>query len=155
MAGEFYLPNYGAAPSYSFGTPQLQTPNPGNFLPNWGMNSSLVPNGVSLPQGVTDAMRYNQTQQQMAPNNTLGYVNVGISGVSALGNLFLGWQAMRQAQKSAQWQQGMAENNYWNSVKSYNTAVEDRVRGRYDANTQINNADAVNSEVNKRKIGGQ
>jgi hypothetical protein len=155
MAGEpFYLPNFGTQPQgYNLGL--------GNFnqqftMPNWNMNTTLNPGALSLTNPVNPAQaRLDGYNQQMAPNGILPYVNLGIQGVNTLGNLFLGWQAMQQAQEAATWQRGMAENNYKNSVDSYNTAMEDKVRGRYAPTSDSNVQAAIDAEVKRRQIGGK
>lgn len=155
MAGEpFYLPNFGnQSQGYNLGL--------GNFnqqftMPNWNMNTALAPGAMSLSNPMTpDQSRLAMYNQQMAPNNFLPYMNMGIQGINTLGNLFLGFQGMRQAQDAAKWQRGMAENNYNNSVLSYNTAMEDKVRSRYGTTTDPNVQAGIDAEVNKRKIGGK
>lgn len=147
MAGEpFYLPNYGAqSPGLNLGLGNFGAPAQ-PALPNWTTDGTLTPGSMSPTNSAQT--RYNQITQQMQPSPTLGYVNAGIQGISTLGNLYLGWQAMRQAQEAAKWQRGMAEKNYWNSVQSYNTGMADKVGSRY-AGTP-----GASAEIDKRKLGG-
>lgn len=138
MAGEYVLPNYTMPQTQSYGVGQ-------------GSNTAF-----NIPQSnmTNDQLRLGQLNQQMQPNTFLPYLNAGIQGAGMLGNLFLGIQSLRAANANAAWQRGMAENNYANSVKSYNTAVEDKINGRYSATTLRANRDAVNAEIERRKIGG-
>jgi hypothetical protein len=138
MAGEFLLPNYTMPQAQSYGVGQGT---------NFGFNQ---PQATMSP----DQVRFAQINQQMQPSTFLPYLNAGIQGAGMLGNLFLGIQSLRAANANAAWQRSMAENNYANSVRSYNTAVEDKVKGRYSATTLNANRDAVNDEINRRKIGG-
>lgn len=152
MAGEpFYLPNFGnQSQGLNLGL--------GNFgqsqtIPNWNM--SWMSPGASPMSGPVNPMqaRFNQINQQMAPNHTLGYLNAGIQGASTLGNLAMGIYALSQSRQAAKWQQGMAEKNYANSISSYNTAMEDKVRSRYDPQSYANNRAAIDAEIQKRKLG--
>lgn len=139
MAG-FYLPNYSMA----------DTP--------YGMSNTSPGTSFNMPQSATgmtpDQLRLAQLNQNMQPNTFLPYLNAGIQGASTLGNLFFAWQGMRGAQQDAAWQRGMADKNYWNSVKSYNTAVEDRVRSRYSPGSAERNQGTINTEIQRRQIGG-
>lgn len=141
MAGETFLPNFNMA----------------SMNPNYGFSqqSNLA---FNMPQQMTgmspDALRFAQLNNQMQPNSFLPYIGAGVQGINTLGNLFLGFQGMRAAQQDAAWQRGMAENNYWNSVKSFNSSVEDRITGRYSPTTVARNKDAIDSEIKSRQIGG-
>lgn len=139
MAGETFLPNF----------------NMTGMNPNYGFSqqSNLA---FNMPQATMtpDQLRFAQLNNQMQPNSFLPYVGAGIQGLNTLGNLFFGFQGMRATQQDAAWQRGMAENNYWNTVKSYNTAVEDRITGRYSPTTVARNKDTINSEIERRQIGG-
>lgn len=156
----FYLPNYGAAQNQgpSFGLAPLRAPDMYQ-LPNWelGPAATGAGAGAALPgaTAATDQARFSQLNQAMQPNSILPWINAGIQGVGALGNLWLGWQGLRQARQDATWQRGMAEKNYWNSVQNYNTAVEDRVRSRYGPAGAAQNQGTIDSEVTRRRIGGQ
>lgn len=139
MAGEFLLPNYTmppANPSYGVGQ---------------GTNFAFNAPQPTMPP---DQFRLAQMNQQYQPNTFLPYLQAGIQGASVLGNLFLGIQSLRAANQNAAWQRGMAENNYANSVRAYNTAVQGRIQGRYSATTLNANRDAINEEIARRQIGG-
>lgn len=138
MAGEFLLPNYTMPTTQSYGVGQ-------------GTDFAFNPPQATMNP---DQVRFAQINQQMQPNTFLPYLSAGIQGAGMLGNLFLGIQSLRAANANAAWQRGMAEKNYANSVQSYNTAVEDRVKGRYSATTLNNNRAAVNDEIARRQIGG-
>lgn len=138
MAGEFLLPNYSMPQTTNYGVGQ-------------GTNFAF---NTPTPSMTPDQLRLAQMNQQLQPNTFLPYLQAGIQGASVLGNLFLGIQSLRAANQNAAWQRGMAENNYLNSVRAYNTAVEDRVTGRYSATTLNANRDAVNEEIARRQIGG-
>ena len=55
---------------------------------------------------------------------------LGLTGLSTLGNLWGSFQSNKLAKDSFNFQKGMAENNYANQIKSYNTALTDRATTR-------------------------
>ena len=67
---------------------------------------------------------------------------LGLTGLSTLGNLWGSFQSNKLAKDSFNFQKGMAEKNYANQIKSYNTALTDRattrgfVQGDSTENTQ-------------------
>ena len=55
---------------------------------------------------------------------------LGLTGLSTLGNLWGSFQSNKLARDSFNFQKGMAEKNYANQIKSYNTALTDRATTR-------------------------
>ena len=55
---------------------------------------------------------------------------LGLTGLSTLGNLWGSFQSNKLAKDSFNFQKGMAEKNYANQIKSYNTALTDRATTR-------------------------
>ena len=55
---------------------------------------------------------------------------LGLTGLSALGNLWGSFQSNKLARDSFNFQKGMVEKNYTNQIKSYNTALTDRATTR-------------------------
>ena len=55
---------------------------------------------------------------------------LGLTGLSTLGNLWGSFQSSKLAKDSFNFQKGMAEKNYANQIKSYNTALTDRATTR-------------------------
>ena len=55
---------------------------------------------------------------------------LGLTGLSTLGNLWGSFQSTKLAKDSFNFQKGMAERNYANQIKSYNTALTDRATTR-------------------------
>lgn len=55
---------------------------------------------------------------------------LGLTGLGALGNLWGTFQSNKLARDSFNFQKGMAEKNYANQIKSYNTALTDRATTR-------------------------
>lgn len=142
MAGEFFLPNFTMSqPGYSYGQ---------------GAGSPLA---FNVPAPVTglgpDQLRLAQIGGQMQPNTFLPYLGAGIQGLNTLGNLFFGWQGLRQAGRDSAWQRDLAEKNYWNSVRSYNTAMGDRVRSQYSPESAERNSELIDAEIQRRSVGGR
>lgn len=155
----FYMPNYGGL---SFGLPQLQAPQSFS-MPNFSSPSAYSTNSpnfaTNMPQPVTgmnpDQLRLAGLSNQMQPNSFLPYVGMGIQGVNTLGNLFLGFRGLQQANQAAAWQRDMAERNYDNSVLAYNTAAGDRVTGRYAPSSDPATQARIEEEKKNRQIGGR
>lgn len=85
-------------------------------------------------------------------NPTFGHINTAIQGIGMLGNLGLGAWALHQSQQAFDFQKGMATKNFLNSVKSYNDALETRIKTRY-ANDPTRTAESTQAEIDRRKLG--
>lgn len=55
---------------------------------------------------------------------------LGLQGLGALGNLWGGLQSTKLAKDAFNFQKDLAQKNYANSIKSYNTALSDRAIAR-------------------------
>ena len=60
----------------------------------------------------------------------MGIANMAIGGLQALGNMWLGFKAQKLANKQFDFQKKFAETDLVNSIKSYNSSLEDRHRSR-------------------------
>lgn len=60
----------------------------------------------------------------------LGTASAALGGLNALGGLIQGNQALKLGRDQFKFQKGMANTNLNNSIKSYNTALEDRLTAR-------------------------
>jgi hypothetical protein len=111
--------------------------------------SSLVPNntatlgmGADLGSGITApamstsplSANMNQFSQLGAQNTGLGFnlptAQLGLSALGSLGSLWGAFNASNLAQKQFDYTKGVTDTNLNNSIKSYNTALEDRARAR-------------------------
>lgn len=80
----------------------------------------------------------------------LGIANGAISGIQTLGNLWMGFKAMKLAKKQYKFQKKMTETNLANQMKSYNTALADRARSRGVMEGQT--ADQVAQYINSNSL---
>lgn len=77
-------------------------------------------------------------------------LQLGMQGLGTLGNLWGGFQSQKLARDSFDFQKGMAEKNYANQIKSYNTALTDRTTSR--GFVQGDSADTTQQYINNNKL---
>lgn len=129
-----------AASYSSYMMPMAGAGTPTNYLSGTGIGldslgqwqmpnqaSSFVPyasaEAQSLGQSsVVGANLRDQTQTNLGMSN---YVGMGLQGLQTLGNLWGAWQTNKLANKSFNFQKGMAERNLANQISSYNSRLED------------------------------
>lgn len=90
----------------------------GNYGVPAGVDPGVAPTGGGFMAGMGDWAKQ--------PGN-LGSL---AGGIAALGQAFLGFKALNQAKDEFGLQKTIANSNLNNSIKSYNTSLEDRIRGR-------------------------
>ena len=77
-------------------------------------------------------------------------LQLGMQGLGTLGNLWGSFQSQKLARDSFDFQKGMAEKNYANQIKSYNTALTDRSTSR--GFVQGDSADTTQQYINNNKL---
>ena len=75
---------------------------------------------------------------------------LGLNGLGTLGELWGSFQSNKLARDSFTFQKGMAEKNYANQIKSYNTALTDRATTR--GFVQGDSADTTQQYINNNKL---
>lgn len=90
-------------------------------------------------------------------NNNFGNWGNALNGIGQLGNLFMNWRALGLAEDQLDLQQNafnfnkaMTTKNLANQVKSYNTALTDRMQAR--AKTETGNKSAYDKQIEERKL---
>jgi len=81
--------------------------------------------------------------------NNLGYASMGLGALQTVGSLWNSYNANKLAKKSYGLQKKAFETNLKASTKSYNTALEDRIRSRYATEGRSGEADAY---IDKNKL---
>ena len=77
-------------------------------------------------------------------------LQLGMEGLGTFGNLWGTFQSNKLARDSFNFQKGMAEKNYANQIKSYNTALTDRATTR--GFVQGDSADTTQQYINNNKL---
>jgi hypothetical protein len=119
--------------SYSFNAPSL--------MPQFSASSVGAP-PPTIGAGGGGAMA--------AMGGPMGAAGAVISGIQTLGNLWMGFKAMKLAKKQYKFQKKMTETNLANQMKSYNTALADRARSRGVMEGQ--SADQVAQYINSNSL---
>jgi hypothetical protein len=114
-------------------------------MPNWG-------NDPTVTGSYGDAPTFDPTGNQQGGDiawNT-GTLNTGFKGLATLGNLWGAFQGNKLARKQFSAAQDAYNTNLTNQIKSYNTQLEDRIRGRHSPTNAIGQAEADRQiEANK------
>lgn len=119
----FQLPNWGASSNFSFGPEPMNIPAFDVGASGLGTSDFATAN-MSGVGGTTGG--YNPLELGM----NIPTFQLGLTGLGALGNLWGTFQSNKLARDSFNFQKGMAEKNYANQIKSYNTALTDRATTR-------------------------
>lgn len=131
---------------------------------------SIAGGGNYQGNGVTTYAAPNPAMAQTGPNNNAsfpvpgnvvgggastglgfnaGTLGMGLQGLSALSGLLQGSKALNLAQDQFKLQKNMANANMNNSIKSYNTALEDRLNSRAVAENRSPESAAEQIERNR------
>jgi hypothetical protein len=91
---------------------------------------------------------------QIGNQGKLGFnvptVNMALQGIGTIGSLWAGFKQLGLAKEKFNYEKGVTDTNLANSIKSYNTALEDRARSR--AFTEGRSQDEANAYVEKNKM---
>lgn len=80
----------------------------------------------------------------------LGTAGLALGGLQSLNNLFQGNKAFNLAKDQFRFQKDVANANLNNSIKSYNSSLEDRLRSRGVA--QGTDAATVQDEIDRKRL---
>lgn len=115
-------------------------------MPNWGNDPTVT--GVIGDAPTFDPIGNQQGGSDFGWNTDT--LNTGFKGLATLGNLWGAFQGNKLARKQLALSTDAYNTNLTNSIKSYNTQLEDRIRGRYSPTNTIGQAEATKQiEANK------
>lgn len=110
---------------------------PGNIQPYQPVPVTIpaINTGVNLDNKLSTADTLAKAQKEAADKTgKFGYnldtAKFGIDALSALGGLYAGLQGVKQAKAQFNFQKDYANTNMANQIKSYNTALGDRITSR-------------------------
>lgn len=144
--------NYGftaAAPQASLGSGlTMPTITPAGNSGSWGLNPQS--SGVGMQYGGQTANPGLNLNQSNGFGFNMPTMQMGLQGLAAIGNLYLGSKAMGMAKDQFNFSKQMAQTNLKNQVNAYNTGLEDRLRTREQFNTGAS-GDAWKSDFERLK----
>jgi hypothetical protein len=115
-------------------------------MPNWGNDPTVTGSYGDAP--TFDPMSNQQGGSDFGWN--IPTALTALQGLSTVGNLWGAYQGNKMARKQLALSTDAYNTNLTNQIKSYNTQLEDRIRGRYSPTNTIGQAEATKQiEANK------
>ena len=139
---------YGLQPSNLFSQPQTGNPSTA-FLDNSILTKSF-PSQLQVGQQNQQAGALDMLKSNWGDLGTMGKLGVGMSATTGLFNMYNGFQQARQMKSYMKNQMSLANKQYANNVKTYNTNMEDRQMRRNAANA---NTESVDSYMSRNRVG--
>lgn len=139
----FQLPNWGANSNFSFGSESMNNPAYDIAANGLGTFDFSTENRFGFGGATGD---YNPLELGM----NIPTFQLGLTGLGTLGDLWGSFQSNKLARDSFNFQKGMAEKNYANQIKSYNTALTDRATTR--GFVQGDTADTTQQYISDNKL---
>ena len=158
-----------SAPSVDYGAPLEATyglqlsnlfsqPQTGNsttsFLDNSILDNPILtktfPSQLEVGKQNQQAGGLDMLKSNWSDLGTMGKLGVGMSSATGLFNMYNGFQQARQMKDYMKNQMSLANKQYANNVKTYNTNMEDRQMRRKAANA---NAESVDSYMARNRVG--
>ena len=129
--------------------------------PQTGNPSTAFLDNSILPKTFPSELKVGQQNQQQAglvdlfksnwsDLSTMGKMGVGMSAATGLFNMYNGFQQTRQMKSYMKNQMSLANKQYANNVKTYNTNMEDRQMRRNAANADT---ESVSSYMARNRVG--
>ena len=116
-------------------------------MPNWGNDPTVTGSYGDAP--TFDPMSNQQGGSDLGWNT--GTLQTGLQGLATLGNLWGAFQGNKLARKQLALSTDAYNTNLTNQIKSYNTQLEDRIRGRHSPTNAIGQAEA-DRQIEKHKL---
>ena len=117
-------------PEYNFGQNYDVAGNITGDMSNWG--SDRIDTGGASFTPEFDPMGNQQGGSDLGWN--MGTLNTGFKGLATLGNLWGAFQGNKLARKQFSLASDAYNTNLTNQIKSYNTTLEERIKGRHPTN---------------------
>jgi hypothetical protein len=125
---------------------QLSLGNPANV----SSNLNLANAGITDTSTVLDNMNPQSTNQGPGFWSKDGGAGMLLGGVQVLGNLWSSYQAHKIAKEQMAFAREQWDTNLENQTQTYNTALEDRIRGRYAAGVRSDSE--VQNEIDRHSL---
>lgn len=120
------------------------SPDLGN-MPNWGQDSTVTGSFGDAPTFDPMSKHSGDIGWNMPTLQT------GLQGLSTIGNLWGAYQGNKMARKQLALSTDAYNTNLTNQIKSYNTQLEDRIRGRHSP-TNVAAQDQASQYIDKNKL---
>ena len=144
---------YGLQPSNLFSQPQTGNPTT-SFLDNSILDNPILtksfPSQLQVGQQNQQAGGLDMLKANWSDLSNMGKLGVGMSATTGLFNMYNGFQQARQMKSYMKNQMSLANKQYANNVKTYNTNMEDRQMRRNAANA---NTESVDSYMSRNREG--
>ena len=126
------------------------------------LSQSAKPSGTTVAPPPATYTNQMTGQQSLAPTQAasffrdetgglnLGNLGTVLGGAQAIGNLWNSFQQNKLAKDQMRFQKDAYRTNLENSTQTYNTALEDRIRSRY--NTEGRSDQETESYLNKNRL---
>lgn len=134
---------------------QPQTGNPSTaFLDRSILDNPILtktfPNELKVDPQNQQTNKLDMLKANWSDLSTMGKMGVGLSAATGLFNMYNGFQQTRQMKSYMKNQMSLANKQYANNVKTYNTNMEDRQMRRNAANADT---ESVSSYMARNRVG--
>lgn len=149
-----YIPNYGSNFSFDNDPNSVLNYRPANSTVLGGTGSQFNPVTNTFQKSASEGTGTSTIGGAGSFSDTLGMniptFQLGLSGLSTLGNLYGAFQANNLANSQFDYTKKITDTNLANSIKSYNTTLSDRATARGSVEGW---SDAQTSDyINKNKL---
>lgn len=146
----------GAIPQGAFDAGVTQAQVAAAPVPGLGGGAGEVPavpvtasTGIQPPKAPTDPT----AGAPGTGTNYLGWANMGVGAVNALGSLYVGYKAMQNAADAYSFNKNLANRNLANQTKAYNDNVSNRIRGMY-GDSYISSHPEIQKQIKDQQLNG-
>ena len=141
--------SYGLKPSNLSTQPQTKSPSTA-IIDNPILTKTLLGELLFGQQNQQQTSGLDMLKANWSDLGTMGKLGVGMSAAIGLFNMYNGFQQARQMKSYMKNQMDLANKQYANNVKTYNTNMEDRQMRRNAANADT---ESVESYMARNRIG--